>query len=280
MPDGRKVKAGTTFPIAAKVKNDGDIPLNMRVRFDITRLEDSRTIRVYTGQSYTGGGLGEPRPYEYLYVDEFNEVYQEWTGAASDVFGEPDGNYIEAQDHALWSLEYSFEDISLGGREIADIFLEGYTQYPNGPSEAADIDVYRVWAFEWWGSLYGSFDWGWSPVRWTSDSVLTSSPDLADETALNDVAVLVYSYHATTTDVMRLDSMRLKVEFASIVPVVVPSYEIGPGMEVELDPVTWLSAEDHIGTYELTATIEYQSEGFKWNSWGSTQKSMHFWIVP
>jgi hypothetical protein len=280
MPDGRKVKAGTTFPIAARVKNDGDIPLNMRVRFDITRLEDSRTIRVYTGQSYTGGGLGEPRPYEYLYVDEFNEVYQEWTGAASDVFGEPDGNYIEAQDHALWSLEYSFEDISLGGREIADIFLEGYTQYPNGPSEAADIDVYRVWAFEWWGSLYGSFDWGWSPVRWTSDSVLTSSPDLADETALNDVAVLVYSYHATTTDVMRLDSMRLKVEFASIVPVVVPSYEIGPGMEVELDPVTWLSAEDHIGTYELTATIEYQSEGFKWNSWGSTQKSMHFWIVP
>jgi hypothetical protein len=281
MPDGRKVRAGTTFPIAAKVVNDGDIPLNMRVRFDITRLEDSRTIRIYTGQTYTGGGLGEPRPFEYLYVDEFNEWYYEWAGDPTNLFGEPDGSYIQGNNNAEWASLYSFEDISLGGKEIADITLEGYTQYPNGATDAVDIDVYDVsGGFAWWGSLYGSPTWGWSGVRWTSDTVLQTSPWLSDETTLNDVQVLVYNYHGDAPDVCRMDSMRLKVEFAAITPVNPDDYEVDPYTEMELPPVTWISADDHIGTYELTATIEYQSEGFKWNSWGAAQKTLFFWIVP
>jgi hypothetical protein len=284
MPDGRKVKVGTNFPIAAKVKNEGDIPLTVRVRFDITRLEDSRTIRIYSGQTYSGGGLGEPLPNEYIYVDEFNEWYYEFNGAASNLFGEPDGNYIEGDTNAQWASLFSFEAISLGGREIADIWVETYSRFPNGFTEAVDIDLYgfsSVSSFAWWGSSWGSTDWGWVGTRWIGgESVLQQQPELADETELNNVELLVYNYHGDAPDVMQIDSIRLRVDFAAITPVTPPEFVVDPGMELELDPVTWLSAEDHIGTYELTATIEYQSEGFKWNSWGSTQKSMHFWIVP
>jgi hypothetical protein len=281
LPLGRKVKAGVDFTINAKVKVEAEFEMEVRVRYDITRLEDSRTIRVYAGQTYSGGGLGEPRPFEYLYVDEFNEWYYEWAGDPTNLFGEPDGSYIQGNNNAEWASLYSFEAISLGGREIADITLEGYTQYPNGATDAVDIDVYDVsGGFAWWGSLYGSPSWGWSGVRWTSDTVLQTSPWLADETTLNDVQVLVYNYHGDAPDVPRLDSMRLKVEFAAITPVEIPQETVPPGIDWEMASVTWLSAEDHIGTYEWTATIEYQTEGFKWNSWGSAQKTGFFWIVP
>jgi hypothetical protein len=284
LPLGRKVKVGANFPIAGKVKNNGDIPLTCRIRYDITRLEDSRTIRIYAGQTYSGGGLGEPLPFEYLYVDEFNEWYYEFNGAATNLFGEPDGNYIEGDANAQWASLYSFEDISLGGKEIADIWVETYSRFPNGFTEAVDIDLYgfsSVSSFAWWGSSWGSTDWGWVGTRWIGgESVLQQQPELADETELNNVEMLVYNYHGDAPDVMQIDSARLKVEFAAITPVTPPEFVVNPGMELELDPVTWLSAEDHLGTYELTATIEYTSEGFKWNSWGSAQKTLFFWIVP
>lgn len=279
LPDGRKITAGQTFPIQAKVKNDGDVPLYVRVRFDISR-EDGRKIVIRPGQTYVGGGLGEPRPFEYLYLDEFNEWYYEWNNPATNALGEPDGDYIEGDANAQWASLYSFEDIALAGREIAEITVEGYTQYPNGATENADIDVYDVTGgFAWWGSLYGTPSWDWHGVRWTSDSVLTTCPYLADETALNDVQILLYNYYGDAPDVERVDSVRLKVEFAGIVPVNAPIYTVLPGEELELDPVTWISAPDHIGSYDLTATIEYTSNNFKWNSWGAVQKTAFFWIV-
>lgn len=281
MPEGRKVKAGTVFPIQAKVINDGDIPLTVRVRYDITRLEDSRTIRIYAGQTYSGGGLGEPLPFQYLYVDEFNEWYYEFNGDPTNLFGEPDGNYIEGDANAQWASLFGFEDITLGGKEIADIWVETYSRFPNGFTENVDIDLYGLPAFAWWGSSWGTTDWGWYGTRWIGgESVLQQEPNLANEADLNDIEMLVYNYHGDAPDVMQIDSARLKVEFAAITPVTPPEFVVNPGMELELDPVTWLSGEDHIGTYELTATIEYTSEGFKWNSWGSAQKTMHFWIVP
>jgi hypothetical protein len=281
LPDGRKVKAGDTFTICPKVRNDGDDPLIVRVRLDISRLEDGRQIQIRSGQTYTGGGLGEPLPYTYLYVDEFNEWYYEWNNDPTNLFGIPDGSYIEGDAHAEWASLYSFEAIALGGKEIAEITLEGYTQYPNGATEAVDIDVYDVTAgFAWWGSLYGTPSWDWHGVRWTSDSVLATCPYLANETNLNNVQVLVYNYHGDAPDVIRLDSMRLKVEFAAITPVIPEEYEILPGEELELDCITWLSDVDHVGSYELTATIEYTEDGFSWNSWESQQKTLNFWIVP
>lgn len=69
----RYVTAGETFNLSSRVWNFGDTPLYVRVRFDIDRDEDGRRIVIRSGQTYTGGGLGEPLPYEYLYLDEFNE---------------------------------------------------------------------------------------------------------------------------------------------------------------------------------------------------------------
>jgi hypothetical protein len=280
LPDGRKVTAGSEFTIGTKVKNEGDIPLEVTVAVWIQRSDDGRTNYIRPGQTYIGGGLGEPRPFEFLYVDEFSEWYYEWNNPPENLFGEPDGSFIEGVANAQWASLYSFEDITLGAREIADIFLEGYTRYPNGATDAVDIDVYDVTGgFSWWGSLYGSPSWGWSGVRWTSDSVLQSSPDMADETYLNGVQVLCYNYHGDAPDIVQLDSMRLRVEFSGIVPVAYMTWELAPGEERELPDIVWQSTEDHIGSYSLMANIEYTSEFLKWNNWGSVDKDLQFWIV-
>jgi len=281
---GRKVRVGETLNLESKVRNDGDTPLFVRVRHDISRIEDARAIRLYAGQSYYGGGLGEPLPYEYVYVDEFDEWYYEFDNPPENLFGEPDGSYIESDINAAWASMYSFEDIELGGMPIADIFLEGYCQYPNGATENVDIDMYDVSPgqgipFAWWGSLYGLPDWGWVSPRWTTDSVLTSSPWLADKDAFNDVWILVYNYHGSATDIMRIDSLRLRVEYSTIVPVSSPIFVVNPGEELVLDPVVWLAESEHVGSYEMTTTIEYTDVEFKWNSWASQQKTAAFSIV-
>jgi hypothetical protein len=282
LPDGRKVTAGDTFSISAKVKNEGEIPMNVTVAVRVQRAEDGRTILLHPEQTYVGGGLGEPRPFEYLYIDEFNEWYYEWVGDPTNTFGEPDGSYIEGDANAQWASLYSFEDIDLAGRVIAEITCEVYSQYPNGATEAADIDLYgfsSVSSFAWWGSGYGSPAWGWHGMRWTTDSVLTVQPELADETELNNVELLVYNYHGDAPDVLRLDAARLKVEFSGIVPVVYLTWELQPGEERVLPDIVWQSDEDHIGSYSVTANVEYSSEFFKWNSWGSEEKDLFFWIV-
>jgi hypothetical protein len=282
LPDGRKVTAGDTFSISAKVKNEGEIPMNVTVAVRVQRAEDGRTILLHPEQTYVGGGLGEPRPFEYLYIDEFNEWYYEWVGDPTNTFGEPDGSYIEGDANAQWASLYSFEDINLAGRVIAEITCEVYSQYPNGATEAADIDLYgfsSVQGFAWWGSGYGSPAWGWHGMRWTTDSVLTVQPELADETELNNVELLVYNYHGDAPDVLRLDAARLKVEFSGIVPVVYLTWELQPGEERVLPDIVWQSDADHIGSYSVTANVEYSSEFFKWNSWGSEEKDLFFWIV-
>jgi hypothetical protein len=284
LPEGRKVKSGTTFPIGTKVQNRGDIPMNVTVKCWIQRADDGRTNEIRAGQTYAGGGLGEPRPFEYLYVDEFNEWYYEFNGDASNLFDVPDGNYIEGDANAQWASLYSFEDITLGGREIADIWVEGYTRYPNGPTEAVDIDLYgfsSVSSFAWWGSCYGGTDWGWVGTRWIGgESVYQQQPELGDETELNNVELLVYNYHGDAPDVIQIDSMRLKVEFAGITPVIYLTWELQPDEYRELPDIVWISNEDHEGSYSLVAQIEYSSEFLKWNSWGSEEKDLFFWIVP
>ncbi len=279
---GRKVRVGETLYLESKVRNDGDVPLFVKVRHDISRIEDARAIRIYSGQSYFGGGLGEPRPFEYLYLDEFNEWYYEWNNPATNALGTPDGAYIEGDANAQWASLYSFEDITLGAKEIAEITIEGYSQYPNGASEGLDIDLYgfsSVTGFAWLGSNYGTPAWGWHGVRWTSDSVLTVMPELASEAELNGMELLIYNYYGNAPDVMRVDSMRLKVEFANIIPVIEPVYVLNPGEELVLDPVTWLAESEHVGSYEMTSTIEYTDVQFKWNSWASKQTTAAFSIV-
>lgn len=286
MPDGRKVKVGTPFHISAKVRNDGDLPLLVRVHFLIHRMDDGRNIEIYAGQNYAGGGVGEPLPFEYLYVNEFNEWYYDWTGDPSNLFGDADGSYIESGANADWASLYGFDDITLAGREIDNIWCETYAQYPNGPTEAVDIDLYgfsSVSAFAWWGSGFAGFDWAWRGLRWVgSDSVMTAMPELADETELNNLELLVYNYHGDAPDIMRVDAIRLRVDFASITPVDLNevTYELLPGEELDLGDITWTAATDHIGSYTLSAAIEYTNQEWKWNSYGSSPKTLSFWIVP
>jgi len=105
-------------------------------------------------------------------------------------------------------------------------------------------------------------------------------PELADETELNNCELLLYDYYGIAPDVMRVDSMRLKVEFSGITPVVYLTWELQPGEERELPDIVWISNEDHIGSYSVVANIEYSSEFIKWNNWGSEEKDLFFWIVP
>jgi hypothetical protein len=279
----KSVTAGDLISWETYVENMGDEPLYVRVRCDVDRIEDARRIVIRSGQTYGGGGLGEPLPYEYLYLDEFMEWFYEWKNPATNALGTPDGLYIEGDANGQWASLYSFEDITLGGREINDIYLEGYSQYPNGATEAVDIDVYgfsSVSSFAWLGSNFGTDSWGWRGIRWTADSVLTIMPELADENELNNMAVLIYNYHGDAPDVIRVDSMRLKVEFASITPTTPPVFVVQPGEKLVLDPILWPSTADHVGHYAVTVTVEYHSAGWHWNSWGAKQDTFSFQVKP
>jgi hypothetical protein len=248
------------------IHNFATVPLDVRARFDIFG-EDASFRNIYAGQMYNT----VPPPSEYLYVDEFNEWFYEWNNPPENLFGEPDGDYIEGTANAQWASLYSFEDITLAGREIVDLTLEGYTRYPNGATDAVDADVYDIpGGFVWFGSLWGTADWGWHGVRWTADSVLTCSPRLADETELNNLEILVYNYHGDAPDTIELDSMRLRVDFASVAPATPPVYTLAPGDTLTVS-AKWVLIPEDIGKYYGTVYAEF-SAGTYWNK-GHVEKA-------
>lgn len=284
MPDGRAVTVGEATRWETVVRNDGDVPLNVQTRLDFERLDDGRRFTLYAGQNYAGGGLGEPLPYDMVYLDEFNEWYYEWNNPATNALGTPDGAYIEGDANAQWASLYSFEDITLGGREIAYIEIEGYSQYPNGAYEGADIDLYgfsSVQGFAWLGSNYGTDVWGWHGVRWTTDAVTDVMPELRDEAELNGMELLIYNYYGDAPDVLRVDSMRLIIYYSPITPVVEDrGIWVNPGEELLLPDATINECtEDMIGKYVVTATMEYTTEGLVWNE-GSKTRTFLFEIKP
>jgi hypothetical protein len=271
MSPGRAINLaeGNELIIQASFENFATMPLDVRVRFDIFG-EDASFRNFFSGQIFNT----VPPPSEYLYVDEFSEWYYEWNNPPENLFGEPDGNYIMGDANAQWASLFSFEDITLGLREIADITLEGYLRYPNGATDAVDVDVYDVpGGFAWFGSLWGTSDWGWHGVRWTSDSVLTTSPRLADETELNNLLILVYNYHGDAPDIIELDSLRLRVDFASVAPATPPAYTLGPGDTLTVT-ASWVLIPEDIGRYYGVAYVEF-SAGTYWNT-GHIEKAFSF----
>jgi hypothetical protein len=271
MSPGRAINLaeGNELILQASFENFATMPLDVRVRFDIFG-EDASFRNIFGGQIFNT----VPPPSEYLYVDEFNEWYYEWNNPPENLFGEPDGNYIEGTSNAQWASLYSFEDITLGDREIVDLTLEGYARYPNGATDAVDIDVYDVpGGFVWFGSLWGTSDWGWHGVRWTSDSVLTTSPRLADETELNNLEILVYNYHGDAPDTIELDSMRLRVDFASVSPATPPAYTLASGDTLTVT-AKWVLIPEDIGRYYGVAYVEF-SAGTYWNT-GHIEKAFSF----
>jgi hypothetical protein len=267
---------GETQTFSTKVKNTGTVPVEVRAHWDQYRVEDGQRLEIYSGQTYTGFG---PVDYEYIYVDEFVEWYYEWDGAPENVFGEPDGNYIEATGDAWWASLYSFEDITLGDRLIGNLILEGYTQYPNGYYEGADIDMYCIdpVPFSWFGSLWGDETWAWHGVRWTTDTMLDVVPALGTEEGLNGLTILIYSYYADADNPIRVDSLRIRVEFSKFSPVSPESYVIQPGETLELPTAYWTLKPDDVGKWITTCTLEYRYGETAWIQ-SDKVKTLTWWV--
>jgi hypothetical protein len=273
--------AGSSFlgtkTFRAEMKSHADVDLQVRAHWDMYRVEDNQRLEIFSGQSFSGFG---PVFFEYLYVDEFNGAVFEWEGDPANVLGEPDGLYIEANDNALWAMEYGFQDLVLGDRLIGNIFLEGYVQYPGGPSDAADVDVYCInpVAFSWYGSLWGTETWGWHGVRWTTDSMTDAVPALMDEGVLNNSTVLVYAYHAEVAT-MRVDSMRMRVEFSKFVPVSPESFTLSPGAKITLPQGEWPLTDFDTGKWIAELKGEYRYGDTAWIP-TDTVVSFTWWCFP
>ena len=275
---GRHVHVGETASFTSKITNNGDVPINATVRFDLTRVEDGKVLTIYAGQRYLKGWKGEP-PVDYLYVNEYSEWLEwDWTNPGSSLFGEPDGDYAESIVDAAMSSLYGFEDITLGPNDvIGRVVLEGYTQYPNGATEDVDIDCYSS-SFDWYGSLYGTPDWGWHAPRWIGADMNEVIPAVLTEEGLNAVDLLLYNFLGNADNPMRVDSVRLRVEYASVDPVNPPVFLINPGETLELDPVTWMLTEDAIGTYTMSATCEFSYYNSMWTE-GAKVRTYTWWVT-
>jgi hypothetical protein len=260
----RDMSVGETLEIYSSVKNLGDVPLYAYVVFDMMR-EDLTPVQIGAGQSYSGTG---PELFEYLYANEYTPFYEwDWTNPGASVFGEPDGDYTESEINGAMTSEYGFEDISLGGRLIGRVDLEGYTQCG---STAPDIDMYCVQPythmFNWFGSLWGTTDWGWHGVRWVDphESVDYIVPPCATEAGLNGLTMLIYNYYGDAPDFLRVDALRLKVTFSKKVPVSTPIYTVQPNENLHLDPATWDLTSYDVGKYHCNAYVYYSLGGQWW----------------
>lgn len=284
----RHVKAGAAnITFWAKVRSESLIPLWVRVRFDISRMEDGRRIRLYTGQKYLGGGLGEPPPFEYLYCDGYYPVYEwNWNDPGASVVGKPDGNFAESTITDAVTSMYTFEDIDLAGRVIQNVDLYGYTRQPDGI--ANDFDPYMftydelgnpVMQWIWCDSLGGSTTWAWTGGRYYQggpyDMPEYFGTHMHTQEGINSIEVLIQNWGASGPR-MQIDALRWKVEFATIVPKTPPIYSLPPYQEMDLETY-WVTDPDHIGSYELIATIEYTATGSQWIQ--GNQKTLTFKIV-
>lgn len=309
---GRRPKVGTTINFKTKVYNPTDTPLRVKVRYDITRLEDGRLIVIRTGQEYFGWGVGEDPPtrIEYLYANGFTGSYGagwgwNYEGTAPYLGAVGDGNFVwtDAADMLNpdggypgfypYTGKYDFEDIApLAANEyIGNVQIEGYTLYGWGLDESNDLDTYmrtpvtEAGGSVWIGSLWGDGTYGWHTTRWTTDTVSTLFPTAKTETGLNGVRVRFVMYWVADDlphGRVDIDALRLKVSIPAkwANPLTAPEFIVPPYSYMELDPVVWTATTDHIGTYHGIATIEYTENGLKWNSWGSKTKTFSFVIRP
>jgi hypothetical protein len=240
----------------SSVTNYGEVDLHVRVKYDFIRVQDSRVTTFWAGQGY----ITTPRAPEYLYVNEYNEALEwDWTNPGASVIGEPDGNYVESIVADAMSSAYGFEDITLGpGDAIGRVVLEGYCQYPSGASEDMDIDIYTM-DFDWIGSLYGASTWGWVTPRWVGADLSDVLPSVKgkDPTPINNLEVLLYNYEGNADNPMRVDALRLRVEFAQAYPIEPPVFTLAPGETLELDEASWALGKEDKGFYHGTATCYF-----------------------
>jgi hypothetical protein len=269
---GRNQYVGGSMVVNARGINKGDTPIMARVRFDLERLDDGRRVKVYTGQDYAGGGLGEPLPFTYLYVDGYYAYIEGgWTNPGASLIGMPDGNYAESTGGCSITSMYTFDDLALAGRVVANVDLFGYTAQPDDTGN--DFDPYLFsgpMAWVWCDSMGGSGTWAWTGGRYYMGGPY-DMPEyyvggaIHTEAAINAAEVLLHNYGASGPR-SQIDAMRWKVEFSPIVPVDPVAEPIGPYPEEhDFAPFTiGTITDDMIGDYLLTATLEYTIAGLGW----------------
>lgn len=245
-----------TLTFTSTVTNYGEVPLHVRVKYDFIRVQDARVTTFWAGQSY----VSTARAPEYLYVNEYNEALEwDWINPGASVIGTPDGNYAESITNGGMSSAYGFEDITLGpGDAIGRVVLEGYCQYPSGPTEAVDIDVYTM-DFDWIGSLYGASTWGWVSPRWVGADLSDVLPSVKgkDPSGINNLEVLLYNYEGDADNPMRVDALRLRIEFARAYPIDATIHTLAPGETLELEDASWSLTKEDKGFYHGTATCYF-----------------------
>jgi hypothetical protein len=285
MPDGKHPNVGDPITFAVRAKNFGDEDLTVRARFDLERLEDGRRIKIYSGQNYAGGGLGEPLPFEYLYIDGYTGTGG-WYNEGASMIGEPDGNAMWADTYCQYSGTYTFADIDLAGREVANVDIEGYTKQPDG-NTGWDIDPYLAPWGVWCDSMGGTATFAWTGGRYYAGGPY-DMPEyylgslIHTEAAINMAGLELHNY-CPSGPTQHIDAARMKIEFSPITPVIIPTFVIGPGMELELDPFTIGTAtEDMIGSYVVTCTLEYTATGGGETAWpeGAKTRTFTFDISP
>jgi hypothetical protein len=271
---GRSVNMKTydSLCIETMYENTAELPLMVRVRYDITGNGWWHTF--YCGQSYR---TVAPPP-EYLYVNEYIPWLMMWNTYGADPWLDApgDGNYVEMGPDGTLAGVWGFDDINLAGRLIDRVILEGYTNAPY--DEGVDFDIYSAFDFGWLGSLYGTGAPAWVGVRWTTDYVTDVCPWTATESGLNGFMVLGYSYYGTGVGEI-LDCLRLKVEFAKVAPVVPPSDWLLPGEMGSCEGCWILDGMTDKGKFVGKATVQFSLNGATWVSAAKrTVKDFHLKI--
>jgi len=263
---GRKAPwtAPASIDMKAQVENTGYTDIYARLKFSSVH-ESGKTITLYSGQHLW---TSKPREPEYLYVNEYNE-WLEWDwdfyGTSPYLDATDDGSYIESSTYDALSSLYGFEDLTLNvGDVIGRVVLEGYTQYPGGADDNMDMDMLGgIGAgFPWLGSLWGTADYGWHEPRWIGDCLSDIFPALlgTDTTNINNFEAIATYWTADKLShgPMRLDALRLKVEFTGIEGL--PTWEHIPvgAPPTDLPPAVWDLYDFDAGDWDTTVTCEYR----------------------
>lgn len=293
--DGKTHYVGEDLIIHSQARNDGDVDVDTRVRFDFERMDDGRRIRMHSGQNYAGGGLGEPNPSETFYLTGYIGGMEDgnWTNPGASLFGPPDGNYAECTTAYGTTGYYTFDPIVLAGREMLNWDFEGYTQQPDG-STGWDFDSYLDFfdgggnfiGWAWVDSMGGSATWAWTGGRYYKggpydmpEYYMSAFGVPHSEEVFNNMLFYIENY-CPSGPRQQIDSVKLIVEFSPITPLAIPLVTIPPKDEAIMPDATWNGlTNDMVGTYLVTATLEYTIDGLYWIE-GDKTRTKTFVILP
>jgi hypothetical protein len=246
-------KAPHSVSMKAQIENTGYTPLDVRLRFTSVHQGTGASYTVYSGQHlYTTN----PRSVEYYYVNGFTPVLTDWTGVGTGPYLDAagDGNYIEGSNDCELMGIFDFADITLNpGDLIGQVTIEGYT---SSVTDATDFDLYSGDFGNWYGSLWGTGDWGWHIPRWELRPVSDIDPSVFSQSGFNSFQIIVHCYGADA-QWARLDALRLRVVFTGIDPITPPVFTLDGNDLMNLPPAMFDVYAFDEGTWITSVQLEY-----------------------